>query len=182
MHYVGMPTNQIEAMRQTPAWPQLESIAPTLAYDAAILGEDSSIPTERIAVVTAPTLVMNGGASFPFMYVTAQALSKTIPHAKLRIYRRSDSRCRRRHSGAGISGVFFLRGCCSLNRLSDMPLLSNKVSFLDYISRIANKRNINHFPLVCHSSQTLFLCLFVKCIKLSRPGNIVVRGCKDAIC
>jgi len=85
MKYVGMPTDQIEAMRQTPAWPLLESIAPTLAYDhAAILGEDSSIPTQRIAVVTAPTLVMNGGASFPFMYDTAQALSKAIPNAKLR--------------------------------------------------------------------------------------------------
>ena len=86
MHYVGMPTDQIEAMRQSPAWPQLEAIAPTLAYDhTAILGEDSSIPTERIAVITAPTLVLNGGASFPFMYDTAQALCKAIPHAKLRI-------------------------------------------------------------------------------------------------
>src|SRR2546430_1313940 len=83
MHYVGMPTDQIEAMRQSPAWPQLEAIAPTLAYDhTAILGEDSSIPTERIAVITAPTLVLNGGASFPFMYDTAQALCKAIPHAK----------------------------------------------------------------------------------------------------
>lgn len=27
---------------------------------------------------------MNGGASFPFMFDTAQALSKAIPHAKLR--------------------------------------------------------------------------------------------------
>jgi pimeloyl-ACP methyl ester carboxylesterase len=84
MQYVGMPTDQIEAMRQSPAWPQLESIAPTLAYDhAGIMGEDASIPTERIAVITAPTLVMNGGASFPFMYDTAQVLSKTIPNAKL---------------------------------------------------------------------------------------------------
>ena len=64
MHYIGMPTDQIEAMRQSPAWPQLEAIAPTLAYDhAAILGEDSSIPTEQIAVVTAPILVLNGGVS-----------------------------------------------------------------------------------------------------------------------
>lgn len=86
MHYVGMPTDQIEAMRQSPAWPLLESIAPTLAYDhEAILGGDSSIPTKRIAVVAAPTLVMNGGASYPFMYDTAQALCKAIPHAKLRI-------------------------------------------------------------------------------------------------
>ena len=85
MHYVGMPTDQIEAMRQSPAWPMLESIAPTLAYDHAyILGKDSSIPTERISLVTAPTLVMNGGASYPFMNDTAQALSKAIPNAKLR--------------------------------------------------------------------------------------------------
>ncbi len=83
MQYVGIPTDQIEAMRQSPAWPQLESIAPTLAYDhTAILDEDSSIPTERIAVITAPTLVMHGGASFPFMDDTAQVLSKAIPHAK----------------------------------------------------------------------------------------------------
>src|SRR3989440_5353532 len=55
MHYVGMPTDQIEAMRQSPAWPQLEAIAPALAYDhAAILGEDSFCTDERIAVVTAP--------------------------------------------------------------------------------------------------------------------------------
>ena len=64
MHYVGMPTDQIEAMRQSPAWPQLEAIAPALAYDhAAILGEDSFCTDERIAVVTAPILVMYGGAS-----------------------------------------------------------------------------------------------------------------------
>jgi len=83
MQYVGMPTQQIAAMRQSPAWPQLESIAPTLAYDhTAILGEDSSIPAEQIALITAPTLVMNGGASFPFMDETAQVLSTAIPHAK----------------------------------------------------------------------------------------------------
>src|SRR5947199_7727786 len=85
MKYVGMPTDQIEAMRQIPAWPLLESIAPTLAYDhAAILGEDSSVPTERAANVDVPTLVMNGGASYAFMYDTAQALSKAIPNAQFR--------------------------------------------------------------------------------------------------
>src|SRR5207253_7648977 len=33
MQYVGMPADQIEAMRQSPTWPQFEAIAPTLAYD-----------------------------------------------------------------------------------------------------------------------------------------------------
>jgi pimeloyl-ACP methyl ester carboxylesterase len=85
MKYVGVPSEQIEGMRQAPMWPALEAIAPTLAYDhAAILGEDASVPTERAAIVTVPTLVMNGGASPPFMYDTAKALSKAIPNAQLR--------------------------------------------------------------------------------------------------
>ena len=40
--------------------------------------------SERAAIVTVPTLVMNGGASPPFMYDTAKALSKAIPNAQLR--------------------------------------------------------------------------------------------------
>src|SRR6266536_2333274 len=85
MKYVGMPADQFEAMRHAPAWPIFEAIAPTLAYDhAAILGEDASVPTERAAIVTAPTLVMNGGASYAFMYDTAQALGKAIPNAQVR--------------------------------------------------------------------------------------------------
>ncbi len=84
MQYVGMPAEQIEAMRQAPTWPQLEAIAPTLAYDhTAILGKDRSVPIERAAQVRVPTLIMNGGASFPFMYETARTLSKAMPHAQL---------------------------------------------------------------------------------------------------
>jgi pimeloyl-ACP methyl ester carboxylesterase len=85
MRYVGMPAEQIEAMRLTSAWSQLEAIAPTLAYDhTAILGKDNSVPIERAAQVRVPTLLMNGGASFPFMYETARALSQVMPHAQLR--------------------------------------------------------------------------------------------------
>jgi pimeloyl-ACP methyl ester carboxylesterase len=85
MKYVGTPYEQIEGVRHTPIWPMLEAIAPTLAYDhTAILGKHNSVPIERVAFVSAPTLVMNGGASFPFMYDTARTLSQTIPHAQLR--------------------------------------------------------------------------------------------------
>ncbi len=85
MQYVGMPAEQIEGMRHSPSWPSLEAIAPTLAYDhAAILGEDVSVPIERAAQVRVPTLLMNGSASFPFMYETARTLSQAIPHAQLR--------------------------------------------------------------------------------------------------
>ena len=85
MKLVGTPADQIEAMRHAPIWPMLEAIAPTLAYDhTAILGEDGSVPIERAASVRVPALVMNGGASYAFMYETARALSQAMPNAQLR--------------------------------------------------------------------------------------------------
>jgi pimeloyl-ACP methyl ester carboxylesterase len=84
MAYVGMPADQIEGMRHAPFWSGMEAIAPTLAYDhTGIMGKDGSIPTERAARVHVPTLVMNGGNSFPFMLETAKTLSTVIPAAKL---------------------------------------------------------------------------------------------------
>jgi pimeloyl-ACP methyl ester carboxylesterase len=83
MKSVGTPDQMIEGMRHSPAWPTFEHIAPTLAYDDAILGEDRSVPTKRAATINTPTLVMNGTA-IPFMLDTAKALAKTIPHAQQR--------------------------------------------------------------------------------------------------
>ncbi|RPJ24795.1 MAG: alpha/beta hydrolase, partial [Chloroflexi bacterium] len=81
MKSVGTPDDQVDGMRQAPIWPMFEAVAPTLAYDAAVLGEDRSIPTKRAAKVIVPALVMNGTA-IPFMLDTAQALAKAIPHAE----------------------------------------------------------------------------------------------------
>lgn len=84
MTVVGTPPEQIEGMRHAPVWTMFESVAPTLAYDAAALGKGHAAPLERASTVTTPALVMNGGASFPFMYDIAQALSKAMPNAQLR--------------------------------------------------------------------------------------------------
>lgn len=83
MQFVGTPAEMINGMRQSPMWSQLEAVAPTLPYDAAAMGDDRSIPIERAAAVTAPTLVMNG-TMLPFMLETANALAKAIPHAQHR--------------------------------------------------------------------------------------------------
>lgn len=80
---IGMPDEQVLAMRETPVWSMFESIAPTLAYDNAVVGQEG-IPTNRAAAIAVPTLVLYGGASYPFMKVVAEALSKAIPHAELR--------------------------------------------------------------------------------------------------
>ena len=84
MMLVGMPADQVPEMRKHPLWPIFERVAPTLAYDAAVLGEDASVPTERAARVRVPALVMNGGASYPFMNVAATALANAMPHAQHR--------------------------------------------------------------------------------------------------
>jgi len=85
MMLLGLAAEQAPAMRQSPMWPAFESIEHTLAYDAAVLGEEADIPIERAARLTVPTLVMDGGATeFPFMHITALALTQAIPHAQHR--------------------------------------------------------------------------------------------------
>jgi pimeloyl-ACP methyl ester carboxylesterase len=83
MRYVGAPVEQVEGMRQQPIWALFESIAPTLAYDhIGALGEDAAVPVERAARVLVPTLLISGGASFPFMRETANTLANAIPNAQ----------------------------------------------------------------------------------------------------
>ena len=85
MRLTGASADDVDGARRTPEWPIFEAVAPTLAYDhTAILGEDASVPTERAARVAVPALIMDGGASYPFMHVTATALAKAIPNAQHR--------------------------------------------------------------------------------------------------
>jgi pimeloyl-ACP methyl ester carboxylesterase len=83
--HVGTPAAQIEGVRHSPLWPGLEALAPTLAYDhTALLGDTASIPVAKLRKLATPALVMYGTASRSFMGVTAETLSKTLPHAQLR--------------------------------------------------------------------------------------------------
>lgn len=81
---VGMPAEFVAGARSAPWWSATEALAHTLAYDATVMG-DYSIPIERAAAVTAPTLVVAGGADFPFMRETAQALAEALPNGQLRL-------------------------------------------------------------------------------------------------
>ena len=68
----------------------LDEPAVALQYDAAALGIDRTVPTERAATLTIPTLIMDGGgseATMPFMRATAEALTTAIAHAEHRILR-----------------------------------------------------------------------------------------------
>jgi pimeloyl-ACP methyl ester carboxylesterase len=80
---VGLPPEFVAEARKAPWWPAQEALAHTLAYDATIMG-DYSLPAERAASVMVPTLVIDGGASFPWIRKTAQAIADIIPHAQRR--------------------------------------------------------------------------------------------------
>jgi pimeloyl-ACP methyl ester carboxylesterase len=80
---VGVPPEFVAQARTGPWWTTQEALAHTLAYDATIMG-DYRLPVERVAEVTVPTLVLDGGASFPFLQVTAQVVADLLPHAERR--------------------------------------------------------------------------------------------------
>jgi pimeloyl-ACP methyl ester carboxylesterase len=80
---VGMPPEFVADARTQPWWPAQEALAHTLAYDATIMG-DYSVPTQRAASVKAPALVIAGGADFPWMPETAQALADALPDGQMR--------------------------------------------------------------------------------------------------
>ena len=82
--FIGVSADQIEGMRKAPMWSMFEVVAPTLLYDAAAMGADRSVPTEHVSRITALTLVMHGGAGYPFMKQTALALSRAIPNTEFR--------------------------------------------------------------------------------------------------
>ena len=85
MMLVGMPPEHLPQVQQSPAWPIFERVAPTLAYDAAILGEESAVPCEQAAHVQIPALVMAGEASYPFMRTTAAALAHAMPGGRYKV-------------------------------------------------------------------------------------------------
>jgi pimeloyl-ACP methyl ester carboxylesterase len=81
---VGMPEDQIAEIRREPWWFAFEAVAPTLAYDADVLGEDRAVPTARAAKVNITALIMDGGASESFMHETAVAIAQAMPRAQHR--------------------------------------------------------------------------------------------------
>jgi pimeloyl-ACP methyl ester carboxylesterase len=81
---VGIPADVVARLRRAPFWPAPEAMAHTLVYETRILG-DGSVPRELAASVAAPTLVIAGGESAPFMREMAPALANAIPDAGARI-------------------------------------------------------------------------------------------------
>ena len=80
---VRMPAEFAAYAKTQPWWAGQEAIAHTLAYDARVMG-DYAPPVSTAARITVPTIILTGGASFPFMHPTADVLAAAIPDARTR--------------------------------------------------------------------------------------------------
>lgn len=79
---VRMPTQAFEQLRASPDWARFERLAHTLVYDMNILG-DGTIPTERLAELKVPTLVLTGELSPPRLRESSAAVAAALPNGRL---------------------------------------------------------------------------------------------------
>ncbi|MFE9633272.1 alpha/beta fold hydrolase [Streptomyces sp. NPDC006463] len=83
---VGIPAEYLAPMRADAAtWDRLCSVAHTLPYDGAVMGDTMSgrpLPADRWASVRIPVLAVGGGASDPSLQAGAKALAELLPTAR----------------------------------------------------------------------------------------------------
>jgi pimeloyl-ACP methyl ester carboxylesterase len=75
---VQLPGPMVDGIKKQPFWPHLASFGPSLLHDAAIAGDGSLPPAERLASVRVETLAMDGSASPTWMRTGVHTLAKAL--------------------------------------------------------------------------------------------------------
>ena len=91
MRLAGSPEEMVEQVKESEHWPIMRELAPTLAYDAACLG-DGPPPADRLGNILQPTLVITGPGgeqamqelAVDFMGSSADAIVAAMPAAERR--------------------------------------------------------------------------------------------------
>jgi pimeloyl-ACP methyl ester carboxylesterase len=77
---VGLPGEAVAQMRKAPHWPMLEALAPSAVHDDLLVG-DGSVPVDRLAAFTVPTLLLDSTGSAPWLRNAAAAVADALPKA-----------------------------------------------------------------------------------------------------
>ncbi|MHC3474110.1 alpha/beta fold hydrolase [Streptomyces sp. 7R007] len=80
----GMAPEMIAGARQSPMWPGMEALAPSLAHDDACMG-DGLVPRDLLAGIGVPVLALAGGASPGWMCEAARAVAEAVPQGTYRL-------------------------------------------------------------------------------------------------
>ncbi|MEW2293941.1 alpha/beta fold hydrolase [Streptomyces sp. NPDC006743] len=84
LRVTGLAEQMIVNARQSPMWPGLEAVAPTLAYDDAVMG-DGTVPRDLLAAVTVPVLAVAGDAGPAWMREAARQVAEAAPQGTYRV-------------------------------------------------------------------------------------------------
>ncbi|MGW4642376.1 alpha/beta fold hydrolase [Sphaerisporangium sp. NPDC004334] len=83
MTRVGVPAAVVAGMREQSSWAAFEAIAPTLAYDDAVL-TGGVVPRDLARAVAVPSLVLAGDAGPAPLRQAARATAEALPNAEYR--------------------------------------------------------------------------------------------------
>lgn len=81
---VGLPGIFTLIMKCTPVWSKLKSVAHTLPYDTAVMG-DYSLPEKKAASVKTPALISGGDKSPVTLQHAVKRLSEVMPNNELQM-------------------------------------------------------------------------------------------------
>lgn len=84
LRLTGLAEAMIQGARHSPMWADMEAVAPTLAYDDAVMG-DGTVPTDRLASLAAPVLAVAGGASPDWLREATRAVAEAAPDGTYRV-------------------------------------------------------------------------------------------------
>ncbi|MFF9410080.1 alpha/beta fold hydrolase [Streptomyces anandii] len=83
LRLTGLGEQVIQGARQSPMWAGMEAVAPSLAYDDAVMG-DGLAPRDVLAAVSVPVLAVAGGASPAWMRAASREIAETVPQGTYR--------------------------------------------------------------------------------------------------
>ncbi|MEU1185273.1 alpha/beta hydrolase [Streptomyces sp. NPDC005820] len=84
LRLTGLAEEMIQRARQSPMWAGMEAIAPTLAYDDAVMA-GGRVPRELLAGVGVPVLAVAGGDSPAWMREATRAVAEAAPQGTYRL-------------------------------------------------------------------------------------------------
>ncbi|WP_116949241.1 alpha/beta fold hydrolase [Jiangella endophytica] len=79
---IGLPPDMVAGIRQSPFFPQLEAIAPTVIYDATVTAPPYDQPTPSMRALQVPVLVLTGAQTWPVLRRAAEALPSRLADAR----------------------------------------------------------------------------------------------------
>ncbi|MFJ9820554.1 alpha/beta fold hydrolase [Streptomyces sp. NPDC101151] len=84
LRLTGLGEDMIQGARQSPMWAGMEAVAPSLAYDNAVMG-GGLLPRERLAAISVPVLSVAGGASPQWLLEAGRAVAEAVPQGSYRV-------------------------------------------------------------------------------------------------